>query len=146
MNKRSIIIFLLIIIAFGLGYFSGQIFPTSKYNNTQNKSNINKKNSINPTIKKDKKYNLIKFSQIKIGMAYNQVKDILGDGENEKIINIDDSSSTPYIWENEDGSFIEIYFLQNNVFKKVQSNLDNSMDGKVTKEEFSKIKRGMTYD
>lgn len=84
--------------------------------------------------------------QVEIGTTYDQVKSILGDGMKDSLTHTEDSGLEPFILENADGSYIRVSFLLNRVFDKHQENLENNMNAKITKEEFAKLKRGMTYE
>jgi hypothetical protein len=136
MNKKS---FIIIALAFAIGCFLGYSYEKNTYNKSPNiSSTVNTNKAI-------KKYTLIKFMNIQMGMSYDQVKQILGDGV--KDTNALDASPIQqyYIWENNDGSSIRVTFVSNRAIYKEQDNLDNSFKFNITKKQFDKIQRGMTY-
>ncbi|WP_176124633.1 DUF3862 domain-containing protein [Clostridium felsineum] len=86
-----------------------------------------------------------KFLKIREGMNYNDVKAILGSGEEIKVQKPVDWIKG-YKWLNPDKSYIEIDFRNNIISAKYLSLIGTSMNAKVTKKDFNKLSIGMTYD
>lgn len=95
--------------------------------------------------KDDKKYSMSKFMQVSMGMTYDQVKAVLGDGTEESSSGDGDTKTISYAWKNSDGSNISVMLQGNKVVTKAQAFLQG-MDAKVTMDKYNKINNGMTYD
>lgn len=95
--------------------------------------------------KDNKKYSYDKFMKVSMGMTYDQVKAILGDGTEESSSGDGDTKTVSYSWKNDDGGNISVMIQGNKVITKAQAFL-KSMDAKVTMDKYNKIKNGMTYD
>lgn len=95
--------------------------------------------------KDNKKYSFDKFMQVQMGMTYDQVKAILGDGTEESSSSIGDIKTVAYSWKNSDGSNISVMLQGDKVSTKAQAFLQK-MDAKVTMDKYNKINNGMTYD
>ena len=92
-----------------------------------------------------KKYTYEKFLKVSMGMTYDQVKAILGDGTEESSTGDGADKTVSYTWKNDDGGNISVMIQGTKVTNKAQAGLQ-SMDAKVTMEKYNKIKSGMTYD
>lgn len=95
--------------------------------------------------KDDKKYSYSKFMQITMGMTYEQVKGILGEGTEQSSTGDGDTKTITYAWKNYDGTNISVEIQGGKVVNKAQAMLQ-SMDANVTMEKYNKINNGMTYD
>lgn len=73
--------------------------------------------------KSDSKITLDKFNQVKEGMSYDQVKDLLGEGQVISQTKIMDAESTMYSWMNKDGSNANCTFSGGKLQIKAQVNL-----------------------
>lgn len=113
---------------------------------SSNKTTSNSSGNTSTTTKKDdKKYSMDKFNQITMGMTYDQVKKVLGDGTEDSSSGDGDEKTVTYSWKNDDGSNITVEVQGNKVVTKAQAMLQ-SMDAKVTMDKYNKINNGMTYD
>ncbi|MBD2480699.1 hypothetical protein H6G57_01520 [Planktothrix sp. FACHB-1365] len=111
-------------------------------------------------------YNLLQYSQLKIGMTYDQVKTILGsEGQQDGGFTNNQNTNSPviYHWINGNGSAISIVFdADKKVIKLASYNLSHPEHLQVTKAEdgilqnlsqstilidqYNQIKLGMAYD
>jgi hypothetical protein len=71
----------------------------------------------------DAQITLDKYNQVKEGMAYDEVKDILGDGQILSQTKIMDMESIMYTWINKDGSNANFTFSDGSLQMKAQFNL-----------------------
>lgn len=71
----------------------------------------------------DTKVSLEKYNQVKEGMTYSQVKDILGEGQVMSQTKIMDIESVLYSWANSDGSNMNCTFSGGKMTMKAQFNL-----------------------
>ncbi|WP_242949574.1 DUF3862 domain-containing protein [Clostridium pasteurianum] len=85
-----------------------------------------------------------KFMEIKMGMTYDKVQKILGEGEEESSSGHFSNEAADYKWENSDETGIYISFLNNKVIDKSQVDLE-SKNAKVTKNMYDRLKTNMTY-
>lgn len=147
MKHKIITVVLAIIIIAGIGSALGGGNDKSTTTNQSAKSNSSAK-STNTTSKpkqEDKKYSYTKFMQVNMGMTYDQVKGILGNGTEESSSGDGDTKTVTYTWENSDTSNISVEIQGGKVINKAQAYLQ-SMDAKVTMDKYNKISNGMTYD
>lgn len=135
-----VLIIILIIMIKALSSPSG----SSSTGNTKNTTKTGVNESSKPK-QEDKKYSYSKFMQINMGMTYDQVKGILGDGTEESSSGDGDLKTVSYSWKNDDGSNISVMVQGNKVTNKAQAFLQ-SMDAKVTLAQYNKINNGITYD
>ncbi|BAH05570.1 hypothetical protein [Clostridium kluyveri] len=73
--------------------------------------------------------------QIEIGMTYEQVKTILGEGTEESSTGDGDTKTITYRWKNSDGSNLSVTLQGDRVMNKTQTFLQ-SMDAKVTMDKY----------
>ena len=79
------------------------------------KGNLNRTTyAITPT----HKYTLVQYEKIKLGMTYEEVKNILGEGKVWWSSEIKGLKVALYEWENEDGSTINLMFQEGKVSTK----------------------------
>ena len=147
MKHKIITIILALVILGGIGSaMGGKKDDSTKTSGTTNTSSKSTTETKKEESKKDtKKYSLDKFMQIQMGMTYDQVKAILGDGTEESSSGDGDIKTVSYSWKNSDGSNISVMIQGGKVMTKAQAFLV-SMDTKVTMEKYNKINNGMTYD
>lgn len=69
--------------------------------------------------------NMEKYNKIKKGMTYDQVKEILGDGELFIEMKIMSSITQTYTWKNEKGAFITCMSSDGKMISKAQKELEN---------------------
>lgn len=141
----SIILVLTIIGAIGSALNGGGDDKTATTNSTkQDNKNTTESTNTRPKIT-EKKYSYDKFMQIEMGMTYDQVKAILGDGTEESSTGDGDLKTITYRWQNSGGSNLSITLQGGKVINKTQAFLQ-SMDAKVTMDKYNQIKNGMSYD
>lgn len=112
-------------------------FSNSDKNKTSNTS------SCNIIADNDDKYFIKNFNKIKMGITYNQVKVILGDGKIETP-SVDDRI-VAYSWSNKNGSIIIVGIQADKVVLKTQV-VVKFINAKVTLKKYNKINNGMTYN
>ncbi|MCM8901330.1 DUF3862 domain-containing protein [Caldicoprobacter algeriensis] len=112
-----------------------------------NPSNTAQQNTEVQTVTKTetKKYTMDQFKQIKMGMTYEEVKAILGEGTEDSSSGEGELKTVSYSWANSDGSNISVILQGGKVITKAQAGLQ-SMDARVTMEKYNKIQNGMTYE
>lgn len=143
MKHKIITGILVIIILVSIGKAIGG--DSSTKDNSTTASTTEKSESKTNTKKEEKKYSLSKFMQITMGMSYDQVKGILGDGVEEVSSEAGGIKTISYSWKNTDGSNISVMFQGNQAITKAQAFLE-SMNAKVTLEQYNKVNNGMSYD
>lgn len=105
----------------------------------------NSKKTIFQPPKEEKKYSLDKFMQVQMGMTYDQVKGILGDGTEESSVGDGDAKAVTYSWKNNDASNISIEIQGGKVVNKTQAMLQ-SMNSGATLDKYNQINNGITYE
>ncbi|WP_251859759.1 DUF3862 domain-containing protein [Clostridium sp. Marseille-Q2269] len=117
------------------------------YGGNKNISIPSIKSSITTEVKKDdnRKVTYDKFSKIKIGSTYEEVKNILGEGKESKSSEVGKIKEVIYTWYNEDGSNMNITIKNNKVIGKGQAGL-SSKKAEVNMIKYTKIKKGMDYN
>lgn len=94
----------------------------------------------------DSKVTMENFLKISADMTYEQVVEILGEGEQQSESEIAGSISKIYVWNREGFlNTITVTFTDNVISSKTQTGLGDS-EAKITKEKFDAIQTGMTYD
>lgn len=112
-------------------------FSSSTANKTHNTS------SSNIIVANDEDKNLIKnFNKIKMGMTYDQVKVILGEGKIDEPPIQDDIIT--YSWFNNNSNVIIVGIRDNKTVLKSMA-MPDFINAKVTLKMFNKIKKEMTY-
>lgn len=141
--KKVLIFPLLVIIAILILASCG----TSSQSSSDNKNTTSSTQSSTQSNPKadNKKYSLDKFMQVQMGMSYDQVKGILGDGQEQSSTGDGEFKTISYTWQNSDGSNISIMLQGGKVSNKAQAFLQR-MDAKVTMDKYNKINNGMSYD
>ena len=92
------------------------------------------------------KVNMENFLKISADMTYEQVVEILGEGEQQSESEIAGAISKIYVWNGEGLlNTITVTFTDNVISSKSQVGLDES-EVKITKEKFDAIQTGMTYE
>ncbi|AJA49055.1 hypothetical protein CPAST_c29890 [Clostridium pasteurianum DSM 525 = ATCC 6013] len=121
------------------------VFKGKSENISSNSYNYdNNKNYDNNDKVENRKYTMEKFMEIKMGMTYDKVQKILGEGEEESSSGHFSNEAADYKWENSDETGIYISFLNNKVIDKSQVDLE-SKNAKVTKNMYDRLKTNMTY-
>lgn len=69
------------------------------------------------------KYTKSMYDKVETGMSYEQVKAILGDGEEQASTEAAGVKTKVYMWENSDGSNMNITFQNDKMIGKAQANL-----------------------
>lgn len=133
-----LVIVILIILGTALGGNKGTS-TSSNSGSSAKASGVSKKTADN------KKYSFDKFMKVTMGMSYDQVKGILGDGTEESSTGSGDLKTISYSWKNDDGSNMSVMLQGNKVITKSQAFLQ-SMDANVTMDKYNKISNGMPYD
>lgn len=94
----------------------------------------------------DSKVTMENFLKISANMTYEQVVEILGEGEQQSESEIAGSISKIYVWNGEGFlNTITVTFTDSVISSKSQTGLGDS-EAKITKEKFDAIQTGMTYD
>lgn len=91
------------------------------------------------------KVSIQSYMQIQMGMTYNQIKAILGDGVQNISVDKYGIKSSIYLWKNNKGGSISIAFQKNKVINKAQVLLEK-INSKVTMKDYNKLSIGMTYN
>lgn len=89
-----------------------------------------------------------KFKQLKFGMSYDEVKEVMGsDGEETRSSQVGQYESKTYAWKGDKFERISASFRNDELRFLSQSGLTgNSGDAAITKAKFDQVKTGMTYD
>lgn len=143
MKHKIITIILALAIIGGIGSAMGGDKDQASKTTSTKESTQSKPNDTNK--QETKKYSFDKFMQIQMGMSYDQVKGILGEGTEESSSGDGDLKTVSYRWKNNDGSNLSVMLQGGKVVTKAQAFLKN-MDAKVTLEKYNKINNGMTYE
>ena len=93
----------------------------------------------------DTKVNYDNFMNIQMGMSYDQVKEIIGDGKEESSSDIDGLKTILYSWQGKGMSNISVTIQNNAVTNKAQVGLMD-MDAQITMDKYNQIQNGMSYD
>lgn len=123
-----------------MGVFHGKSANISNSYNYDNNKNYDNTDKV-----QNRKFTMEKFMKIKMGMTYDQVQKILGEGDEESSSGNFSDRRADYKWENSDETGIYISFLNNKVIDKSQVDLE-SKNAKVTKSMYDKLKTNMTYN
>lgn len=91
------------------------------------------------------KVSMQSYMQIQMGMTYNQVKAILGDGVQNISVDKYGIKNSIYLWENNKGGSISIAFQKNKIINKSQVLLEQ-INSKVTMKDYNKLSIGMAYN
>ena len=140
----TVVLVLIIIGCIGSALRGGDKKTTTTTNTAKQDSKNTAKSTDKPKIV-EKKYSYEKFLKIEMGMTYDQVKAILGDGTEESSTGDGDAKTVTYRWQNSDGSNLSITLQGGKVINKTQAFLQ-SMDAKVTMDKYNQVKNGMSYD
>ena len=95
--------------------------------------------------KEDSKINYDNFLKIKMGIAYEDVIALLGEGVEQSSSEIGGIKTTMYTWTGKGISNMNVTIQNDLVTGKAQMGLKD-MDAKVTLEQFNNVKEGMTYE
>lgn len=147
--RHKIVTFILAIIIIGcigsaLSGGGDNKSTTTSSTSQDTKSSGSAKSTDKPKIA-EKKYSYDKFMQIEMGMTYDQVKAILGDGTEESSSGEGDQKTVSYRWQNGDSSNLSVMIQGGVVTNKAQAFLQ-SMDAKVTMAKYNQINNGMSYN
>lgn len=91
------------------------------------------------------KVSIQSYMQIQMGMTYNQIKAILGDGVQNISVDKYGIKNSIYLWENNKGGSISIAFQKNKIINKSQVLLEQ-INSKVTMKDYNKLSIGMAYN
>lgn len=133
-----------IIVVIGIAGSGGNKNSNTSQQASNNKTTTTSTQSQSESKGEDKKYSYDKFMKISMGMTYEQVKAILGEGVEESSSGDGKLKTVSYSWQNDDGSNISVMLQGNKVINKAQAFLQ-SMDANVTLDKYNKINNGMTY-
>ncbi len=90
------------------------------------------------------KINMQNFLQIKMGMSYDEVKAILGEGKIDSSVTNSRLNTNLYSWKNNLGGAISITLQGDKVTNKAETKL-SKQNSKVNLKDFNTITVGMTY-
>lgn len=93
----------------------------------------------------DSKVNYDNFLSIQMGMTYEEVKDILGEGKEESSNETNGIKIVMYSWRGNDSNDVSIMMRDDIVVNKDQAGLLD-MDAQITLDNYNKIQNGMTYN
>ncbi|GAA0731786.1 DUF3862 domain-containing protein [Clostridium oceanicum] len=114
-------------------------------NTNKESSKTSTKNS-NIEVKKDtRKITYEKFSEVKIGTTYDDIKKILGKGKEATSSEISGIKTIVYSWRNADGSNVDVTVQNGKVVGKGQAGL-SLKSSNVNMDKYNKIKTGMNYN
>lgn len=97
------------------------------------------------TPKDTKKVTMEKYLQVTMGMSYEDVKKILGDGIEQASVDAAGTNTKAYGWQNDDGTNMMVTLQNDKVTSKAQAGLGKN-DAKVTLDKYNQIKEGMTVE
>lgn len=80
-----------------------------------------------------------------MGMTYDEVKQILGEGSEMSSNEISGIKTTMYTWQGSGMSNISVTIQNDAVTNKAQAGLKD-MDAGITMDKYNQVKNGMTYD
>ncbi|MGN0143871.1 MAG: DUF3862 domain-containing protein [Clostridium sp.] len=95
--------------------------------------------------KENSKVNYDNFLSIQMGMTYEEVKDILGDGKEESSNETNGVKTVMYSWKADEYSNLSITIQDDIVINKDQAGLLD-MDAQITMDKYNQIQNGMTYN
>lgn len=94
--------------------------------------------------KSDSKVNYENFMNIKLGSSYEDIKAVLGDGEQQSTIQIGNDTNTTYTFKGDGLDDIVISFTGDKATSKSQIGLKKT--NKVALDQFNKVENGMTLN
>lgn len=95
--------------------------------------------------KQDTKITYENFLNVKMGQSYDEVKEILGEGNESSSSEISDIKTTIYNWNSKGLGNIIITIQNGEVKGKAQMGL-NDNKANITMEQYNKIENGITYE
>lgn len=95
--------------------------------------------------KSENKITYENFCSIQMGMTYDQVKELLGDGQEQSSNEVSGIKTVMYSWSGSGVSNMNVTIQNNEVVGKAQSGLYKDK-ANITMDQYNKIENGMTYD
>lgn len=114
---------------------------SKKTRNTSNNSSTKKEAKKEDT----RKITYEKFSKVKMGSTYEDVKNMLGEGKESTSSEMGGIKTVIYTWDNGDGSNMNVTFQNNKALAKAQAGLSRER-ADVNMEKYNKIETGMDYN
>lgn len=108
-------------------------------------TNSSQDNENKKTKKEETKVNYENFLSINMGMTYEEVVAILGEGEETTSTSIGDTTTKIYSWKGKGISNSNVTVQNDSVVGKAQAGL-NKKDANITLEKYESITDGMTYE
>lgn len=142
-----VIVVIIVIGAIGSGGRKDDSIPTTKptTNQTVDNKSTDKPAENNSSKKEpDTKITYDNFTKIKMGMKYEDVIAILGEGTQQSSSEVSGIKTALYMWNGSGISNMNITIQNGVVTGKAQAGLQ-AMDAKITLDMFNQIKEGMTY-
>lgn len=115
---------------------------STSISNSEAESNKDEQSAVE---KEDTKITYDNFLSIKMGMTYDEVKQILGEGSEMSSNEISGIKTTMYTWQGSGMSNISVTIQNDAVTNKAQAGLKD-MDAGITMDKYNQVKNGMTYD
>lgn len=95
--------------------------------------------------KSESKITYENFCSIQMGMTYDQVKEVLGDGQEQSSNEVSGIKTVMYSWSGSGVSNMNVTIQNDEVVGKAQSGLYKDK-ANITMDQYNKIENGMTYD
>lgn len=120
---------------------------TTNSETSSSASNETSSNETETSTKKeeDTKINYDNFLNIQMGMTYDQVKEVIGEGEEVSSSEIEGIKTVMYSWQGKGLDNISVTIQNDAVTNKAQTGLMD-MDAGITMDKYNQIQNGMTYD
>lgn len=115
---------------------------SSSISNSEAESNNDEQCAVE---KEDTKITYDNFLSIKMGMTYDEVKQILGEGSEISSNEISGIKTIMYTWQGRGMSNISVTIQNDAVTNKAQAGLKD-MDAGITMDKYNQVTNGMTYD
>lgn len=98
-----------------------------------------------PESSEDMKITYDNFISIKLGSSYEDVADLLGEGEKKNTSEVVGTKTVTYTWKGEELSSITVTVQNDLVTVKTQTGLGDSKNN-VSKEQYDELQEGMSYE
>lgn len=103
------------------------------------------KDESSSSVDSDTKINYDNFLSIQMGMSYDQVKGILGDGNETSSSDISGIKTIMYTWKGKGIDNISVTIQNDAVTNKAQVGLMD-MNAEITMDKYNQVQNGMTYE
>lgn len=144
-NKKRILMFtlpiLLVVALLGYAGYKSGIVGNAGNTSKSNSSKTQNADSNNAAAAKSTVVTYDNYLKIKIGMTYDDVKGILGEGQKKEL----KSGVIDYTWKSQKDS-IFVQTNQGKVVTKIQKGLGKTTSKQLTVDQLNQIKSGMTFD